>query len=150
VDRTYVDRLRFRPVRDAVRVDDPGTVTNATTTTRTVRVERSPGAARRVGGPVLALAGLAGAAALAVGRRRGLVAPTPAERDRLARDRLEDWLSRGRLPPDATEGPVVETATLADLVDVAADADRRAVYDPERGVVAVVDDETTYLYRPAG
>ena len=33
---------------------------------------------------------------------------------------------------------------------MAVDADRRVVYDPDREVAAVVDGETTYLYRPDG
>jgi hypothetical protein len=147
VDRRFVDRLRLRPDQGAVRVADPGTVENRTARTQTVRVERTRPPAYGVGGPALALASLVGAAALVVARRRGRLAPTALERARLERARLDEWVSTGRVPDETLDRETVEVASLTDLVDVAADADRRVVYDPDRELAVVVDGETVYVAR---
>jgi hypothetical protein len=150
VDRTFVDTLRLRPDGDAFGVRDPGELTNSSATTRTVEVTRTYSSVRRVGGPLAALVGFGSAAGLVVARRRDLLAPSPADLDRLVREEYGEWLSRGSLPasvgPDAED--VVEVAALVDLVDVAVDTDERVLYDPARDLYAVLGERHTYVCRP--
>ncbi len=61
--------------------------------------------------------------------------------------RYVEWISEGTLDViDTDEG--ISVSTVEDLVDVAIDADKRVIYDPERELYAVVDDQTVYYHRP--
>lgn len=82
--------------------------------------------------------------AAVVARRRHDVA---ALERRLERDRFSEWVSRGRIP-DAVDERRVPVDSLADLVDVAIDADRRVVYDTERSLYVLFDDDVAYTYAP--
>lgn len=68
-------------------------------------------------------------------------------RDSLARARFEEWISRGRVPTDIGEH-AVPIDSLAALVDVGIDSSKRVIWDPERDLYAVIDDEIVYRYRP--
>ena len=65
--------------------------------------------------------------------------------DDLQRARYDEWVSEGSLSIPLTSDAVA-MRSLEDLVDVAIDAGRRVVYDPDRGVYAVVDGDTVYRY----
>lgn len=66
---------------------------------------------------------------------------------RLERARFTEWVSHGTVP-GAVDGRIVPIDSLADLVDLAIDADRRVVYDDERELYAVIDDRVAYVYVP--
>lgn len=89
---------------------------------------------------VVALA--AGAGTLVVHRR----GPGPADLGHdLQRARYEAWISTGALPRELT-ADAIPMRSLEDLVDVAIDSDKRVVYDPDRGLYAVVDGDAVYQY----
>ncbi len=67
-------------------------------------------------------------------------------RERLERERFDEWISRGRVPTDAGE-QTVDVASLADLVDVAIDADKRVICDSDRELYVVIDGDVVYRYR---
>ncbi|MFC7177145.1 DUF5305 domain-containing protein [Halosegnis marinus] len=121
---------------------------------RTVPAEAGPLAA--TGGPVLLALGLLGGGALAVGRRRGLVEVSDAERARLAfageRAEFDEWITAAELPDSAVGDPAdhIRVADLEGLVDVAIDTDGRVIEDESRGGFFVVSGDRTYRYdRPA-
>mgnify|MGYP006277099199 CR=1 FL=1 len=142
--RTY--RLGLAADDSVYRVDDPGTVTNATQQSRTVRTRVQPSAVGRLGGPALLLVGLFGLVALGTLRYQGRLALSEGESAYLEyeRDRTEydEWITAARLPPDARDGPTVEVDSLEGLVDIAIDSDRRVIENGTNGreYVAVVDD----------
>jgi hypothetical protein len=70
-------------------------------------------------------------------------------RERIERERFDEWISHGRVPTDVGER-TVDIATLADLVDVAIDAEKRVICDPERELYVVVDGDVVYQYRQRG
>lgn len=150
VDRTFVDTLRLEPDGDAFLVDDPGEITNRTTRTEDVRVDRTYSPLRSLGGPLAVIAGFGGAAVLAFARRQGELALSSPERDRLTHDRYDEWISTGTVPADVTETDerVVEVRELVDLVDVAVDTERRVLFDPERDLYLVPGDRLVYFCRP--
>ncbi|MFB6304248.1 MAG: DUF5305 family protein [Haloferacaceae archaeon] len=111
-------------------------------TRRVRRSEPLPTRTRLAGGvAVLALVGAVGAA---LARRR--VDDPERLRRRLERARFDEWISTGHVPGDPGE-TTVSVSSLADLVDVAIDSNRRVIHDEHRGVYAVLDGETTYEYR---
>ncbi|NHN46907.1 DUF5305 domain-containing protein [Halostella sp. JP-L12] len=95
----------------------------------------------------LALGFLLGAGHAGVVRRRG-VDPRAVER-RLERDRFAEWVSHGEVPDDVADRRVA-IASLADLVDVAIDADRRVVSDRRTERYVVIDGNVAYVYAPDG
>lgn len=76
-------------------------------------------------------------------RRRGVDAET-AERE-LRRQRFGEWISEGQLP-NVIGNHHVPVNSLADLVDIAIDTNRRVVHDSNRQVYAVVDGNVVYYY----
>lgn len=90
------------------------------------------------GGVVLLLAPFAYAFARQLRPRHELL------RRRLARAQFSDWISQGDVRNAMTDRRV-GLDSLGALVDVAVDIDGRIIYDPDRGVYAVFDDEITYL-----
>jgi hypothetical protein len=94
-----------------------------------------------VGG--LALVGLvAGAAAAVLVRNPPSVATTT---DELQRRRYAEWISSGRLPVYAADR-YVEMSTLADLVNVAVDSNRRVIHDGELDAYGIIDEDALYWY----
>jgi hypothetical protein len=65
----------------------------------------------------------------------------------LQRQRYEEWLSAGRIPVYAAD-QYVEMSTLADLVNVGVDSNRRVIHDPEMDAYGIIDEETLYWYAP--
>lgn len=93
--------------------------------------------------------GLAGLGSFAAGslvwfyRRRG---PDPATlRDRLEQARYGEWISSGYLGGDLADRQV-QIRTLADLIDIGIDSDKRTIHDPDRGLYGVIDGEVLYYY----
>lgn len=70
-----------------------------------------------------------------------------ALQERLDRSRFDEWISEGRLdrPPNARDVPV---GSLADLVDIAIDSDKRVIRDPARERYAVLDGRIIYRFDP--
>lgn len=66
---------------------------------------------------------------------------------RFERQRFAEWISRGEVPSEVGDRQIA-IDSLTDLVDVAIDADRRVIYDPDRGLYVVVDDGVAYTYVP--
>lgn len=98
------------------------------------------------------LPGLAGsvASALAIGlwiyRGRG---PGPERiRDRLERARYAEWISAGYLDGNLADRQV-QVRSLADLVDIGIDSDKRAIHDADRGLYGVIDGDVLYYYPTA-
>ncbi|WP_050032776.1 DUF5305 domain-containing protein [Halorubrum halophilum] len=137
---------------DTYTVSEPGTQSDTTERTESVTVERSYGPLRSAGGPLLLLAGLAGAGGLAYARRETDLALTPAEREYLSYrdDRAEfaEWITAIRLPESVHERPEAEASTLRDLVDFAIDNDTGVVEDPTTDAYHAVTDEFVYTYTP--
>ncbi len=139
------------PDRALYRVDGE-TETATFAREETVTVANEPGSAATVGGPLLIVVGLSGAAGLASARRRGALALSPAERAWLGyrddRTDFDEWIARVRLPSGARHLPTGEAESLADLVDVAVDTDAAVLEDPETGVYSVVHDGYRYVFEP--
>lgn len=94
---------------------------------------------------VLALLGLlAGAGAAGCVFRPPSVGSSAEE---LQRRRYEEWLSAGRIPVYAAD-QYVEMSTLADLVNVGVDSNRRVIHDREMDAYGIIDEETLYWYAP--
>jgi len=137
---------------DTYSVSEPGVQSDTTEQTERVTVERSYGALRSAGGPLLLLAGLAGAGGLAYARREVDLELTPAEREFLSyrddRSEFAEWITAIRLPDPVHERPEAEASTLGDLVDFAIDNDTGVVEDPTTGAFHAVTDEFVYTYTP--
>ncbi|WP_123619500.1 DUF5305 domain-containing protein [Halorubrum sp. CSM-61] len=144
--------MTIDPGDDTYTVSEPGVQSDTTERTEPVAVERSYGALRSAGGPLLFLAGLAGAGGLAYARREVDLALSPAEREYLSYrdDRAEfaEWITAIRLPESVHERPEAEASTLRDLVDFAIDSDTGVVEDPATGAYHAVTDEFVYTYAP--
>lgn len=56
-----------------------------------------------------------------------------------------EWITEGSRPDEFPE-PIAAVDTLAGLVDIAIDSDRRVVHDTDWGGFYVLDDAGTYLY----
>lgn len=97
--------------------------------------------------------GVAGLGLLLVGSAGGVWYFRQRDIDRLAlqerldRTRFEEWISEGRLdrPAHARDVPV---ASLADLVDIAIDSNKRVIHDPARERYAVMDGQVIYRFDP--
>lgn len=113
----------------------------------TVPVEHGP--LRSVGSILLLAGSLLGLAALVGARRRGVLVPDE-ERTRVEREReraeFDDWISRGRVPPELLDRSRIEVDSLEDLVDVAIDCDRRVIEDGTN--YYMIDDGLVYVYEP--
>jgi len=98
---------------------------------------------------VLSVGGLGG---LTVAKHQAWLAPTAADRQaietKIERQRLEEWISRGELPTAVDERPRIEVASLAELVDVAIDCNRRVIDRETAAEYVVVDDTVVYGFRP--
>jgi hypothetical protein len=134
------------------RVETPGRVTNATNTTRTVRVQNTFGPLREGGAPLLALLGVVGLGALGFARYRGALALTDAERAyrtyERSRSEFDDWITTARIDPETFDGERIDVGTLDGLVDVAIDSDRRVLEDAATGACYCRIDGLVYRYDP--
>jgi len=133
-------------------VSEPGVQSDTVEQTEPVTVERRYGPLRSLGGPLLFLAGVAGAGGLLYARREVGLALSPAERAYLDyrddRSEFAEWITEIRLPEPAHDRPEAEAATLRDLVDFAIDNDAGVVEDPRTGAYHAVTDEFVYTYVP--
>lgn len=118
----------------------------------TVTRQMTYGPLRSLLGPVLVLAGLSAIAVLAVARFRSYLPVSETERTaaRHSEERREfdDWISRGRVPPEVLERPAVEISSLEDLVDVAVDTEGRVIEDPDANCYYVLTEAESYRYEP--
>ncbi|ELY60354.1 hypothetical protein C491_03630 [Natronococcus amylolyticus DSM 10524] len=154
VDRVDSYELVIEPDDTTYAVEAPAAEERTEERTEEVAVAGSSGGLSSV---VLALLGVGSVAALGVlgtARRKGTLAPSTAELERIndqyEREEFDDWISRGRLPAAVRERSRIEIATLEDLVDVAVDCDRRVLEDERDGRYYVVDDRSMYVYAPEG
>jgi hypothetical protein len=144
-------RLPIESDGDVYRVSaEPRTATFSRTVTE--RVAATPGPLRGVGGPLLLAVGLLAVAALGVLRSRDAIVLSEREREWLAyRDDRADfdaWINTVSLPAGAVGTDVATAASLADLVDLAIDADEPVVHDPESGRYVVFHEGIPITYRP--
>ncbi|MEF8826199.1 MAG: DUF5305 domain-containing protein, partial [Halapricum sp.] len=139
VDTTRSYRLPFTIESDLYRVNDSGPVVDQGERTVTEEISEpvtvSP--VRSYGGPLLALIGLGGIVGLAVGRSRDWFEVSDREREYLTyrshRNEFDEWITEARLPSEriADAEDRIETTSLAGLVDLAIDIDRRVLETPE-------------------
>lgn len=123
-------------------------------TAEAVTVRNPAGFVGGVVAPLLFVGGLAGGGIVVWARREGQLALTDRERTwltyRVDRSEYDDWISRVALPDDAFDREVIEAATLADLVDVAIDADEPVLEDRDVGNYHVLHDGYRYTFeRPS-
>ena len=115
-------------------------------------VEAAYGPLRSTAGPVLTVLGVLGGLALVLGRYRGTLSVSQAEREWLAYRatyrEYEGWISTGHVTDTALPSSRVKLDSLNGLVDVAIDSNRRVIHDKRRGRHLVVVDETAYSYNP--
>jgi len=117
----------------------------------TNRVSRTVEPSRIIlyGGPLAFISGLSGMLALSIARWRGLLTVTDDERARQdfesARDDFAEWISTATIPAEIDRTRIT-TDTLADLVDIAIDSNRRVLEDDGR--YAVITGDILYEYTP--
>ncbi len=70
-----------------------------------------------------------------------------AIRAEIARERYDEWISRGEIPTK-TEKEYIRTDSLEDLVDVAIDSGKRVIHDVDLDAYAVVEGDLVYYYSP--
>ncbi len=89
---------------------------------------------------------------LAAAKHREALAPSAADRQAVAakteRETLDEWISKGALPPTVDERPRIEVASLTELVDVAIDCNRRVIDREDADEYVVVDDTVIYGFEP--
>lgn len=149
VDTTADYSLRIEPGGGTYEVTEPDTGTETVRTTERVTVENEYGPIRSAGAPALLGGSLVGLALLLFGRLTGRLAVSEREREALsfaaARSEFDEWITEGRLP-DGPRKPVVRTASLEGLVDVAIDTNERVVHDTRTDRYVVLDDAATYVF----
>ncbi|MFB6077974.1 MAG: DUF5305 family protein [Halarchaeum sp.] len=118
---------------------------HSTTRTRTVAVPSTRPVPPAVLGGLGALAALAAVCALAWYRAYQPSLDVVAAD--LHRHRYAEWISTGVVPA-TSDDPVVDVATLEDLVDVAIDADSRVIYDPAAGRYVALTPAARYRFTP--
>jgi len=149
VDRTRTYQLPLNSQGSVYRVDDPGAVVASDSRTDQVSVPAEYGPLRLAGGPFLFLLGLAGLSAVGYYHRN---APplTEAERTwydyRQTRAEFDEWITTGRVPEELSGRPVVTTASLSGLVDVAIDTGERVIEDEDRSAYFVPGESQWYRY----
>lgn len=148
--RTVVLDLELQS--DAYTVVERGVGADQRERTEFVAVEREYGPLRTVGGPALLVAGLGLAGGLVAARRRGRIALSDPESERLAylddRAEFDAWIVRMRPPDAAFDRPAATAESLADLVDYAIDTDAGVLEDPRTGAYHVLGDTYRYTYEP--
>jgi len=110
-----------------------------------------PDTLRDYGSVLALLAGVVGAVALVWAERDGRLGVPDHIQSAIAvrreRDTFDEWISTGRIPA-VGDDRVVTVDSLADLVDVAIDSDRRVIEDADSDTFVVLDGPTRYEYRP--
>ena len=148
VTDTRRERLEIEPGNGIYRVET--SVAGEQRHERTESVETTPTPVSAYGPILLVVASLAGIAGLYRARRAGVLELTPVERERLRYERhrsdFEEWISAGSVPADDRD--VVRMASLADLVDVAIDANRRVIEASDHKRYVVIVDDVRYVFEP--
>jgi hypothetical protein len=138
----------------SVNASDPVTAGDRRTERRSETVVVPPGPLERFGGPVALLVGLVGLAGFGMGRYREAFEVSDREREYLSyrsdRSEFDEWITEVRPPTDRIDDATVhvETTSLAGLVDLAIDTDRRVLETEDGGRYLVLDDDVVYSYRP--
>lgn len=147
VNREFVNELRLVRDGDAFVVRDPGEITNTSERTTTVSVPREYSPLRRIGGPLALVLSLGTIIGLVVARRQGELELSVDERAELTHQEYAEWISEGSIPDriELDNPDVILAASLGDLVDIAADTNRRVVYDPDQRQYAVFGRNRTYV-----
>jgi len=65
----------------------------------------------------------------------------------ITRDRHSEWISAGEFPTTG-QHQYIRTETLADLIDIAIDSDRRVIHDLHLDIYGVIDDAEVYYFSP--
>jgi hypothetical protein len=152
--RTYRMPLSIESNTYSVNASDPVTAGDRRTERRSETVVVPPGPLERFGGPVALLVGLVGLAGFGMGRYREAFEVSDREREYLSyrsdRSEFDEWITEVRPPTDRIDDATVhvETTSLAGLVDLAIDTDRRVLETEDGGRYLVLDDDVVYSYRP--
>ncbi|MBO4248790.1 DUF5305 domain-containing protein [Halomicrobium sp. IBSBa] len=153
LERSRTERLTIRPgtATYAVAANTTGRQEEPVRT-ETVSVPVEKNTARIYGGAAFAAFSLLAAAGLVFADRRDRLAVPPetvaALQTERTRDRFDEWISVGRVPEPDDDERVVTVDSLADLVDVAIDSDRRVIEDGDDGRFVVLVDRVRYCYEP--
>lgn len=149
---SFTHRLPVSVNGDTYAVGPAQTSRETMTTTETVTTPREYGPLWSLGGPLLFALGSGGLAALALGRQRGALELSAAERRLLEfrdqRAEFDEWVVSVRLPAAVSERPRADADSLADLVDFAIDTDSGVLEDPDTGTFYAVGDEFLVAYEP--
>jgi len=152
--RTYRMPVSIEGNTYSVNASGPVTAGDRRTEQRSETVVVPPGSLERFGGPAALVGGLIGLVGFAVGRHREAFEVSDREREYLAyrsdRSEFEEWITEVRPPTDRIADATVhvETTSLAGLVDLAIDTDRRVLETGDGDRYLVLDDEVVYSYTP--
>lgn len=151
---SFSRRLTLGIAGGTYSISGPQQSTEAVQRTQTVTVPREYGPTRSIGGPVALLLGLGALAAVAYAARDDRIALDDDERARLAylddRAEFDEWIVSVRLPSDETDRPVAVADSLADLVDLAVDANTSVIEDQSGDRFHVITSEMRYTYAAPG
>lgn len=153
-NRTYTLPLSIE--NDVYRLNDSGVVGNhgSQVARRQVSTPVSHGLLERVGAPVVFVVALACLLALAVGRYQHRFELSADERAYLTfrsdRTEFDEWITEATVPKERLDAAetLVETTTLAGLVDLAIDSDRRVIETADHDRYLVLDGDLLYSYEP--
>jgi hypothetical protein len=152
VNETIQHGLSIQTSGGTYSVSADGPATDSGRQIERTAVTASYGPLRSVGAPALVVLAVVCLAALAVGKVTGWTTVPERERTWVAfqseRQTLDEWITQGTIPPDASADRVVTVDSLEGLVDVAIDSNRRVLEDESRELFAVLLEETTYRYEP--
>ena len=149
---SFTHRLPVSVNGDTYAVGPAETSRETMTTTETLTTPREYGLLWSLGGPLLLVLGSGGLAGLALGRQRGALELSVAERRLLQfrdeRAEFDEWVVSVRLPAELSERPRAEADSLSDLVDFAIDTDSGVLEDPDTGTFYAVGEELLVAYEP--
>lgn len=152
VTQLHQEDVLVRPDGGIYHVETDEPVQQTHEQTRTAERTASYGPLRSYGSVALVLLAVGGLVGVLALRHRETLAPTEAALTALEqhqqRAEFEEWISRGRVPPEAVAGPGIELDSLADLVDVAIDTNNRVIEDARTGVFVVLGDDWYYVTPP--
>ena len=130
---------------------DAAAGTTSERVTESANTPREYGPLASYGGALLFVAALASLALVVGSHLTGSLRPPPDVRRSVATAReraaLDEWITAGSVPPKYRDGPTVAVSSLAGLVDVGIDSNRRVIEDD--GAFYVVDDGVVYAFDPA-
>lgn len=149
INETVTDELTIQPSSQIYEVSGGDAETTPHDRTVVYQEPVEAGLLETVGGPLLVLFGLLGAAAGVKADREGILDLTTHEQAALERAEFEDWVTIGGVPDDPP-GERIRVTSLEGLVDLAADTDARIIQDEHLGHYIVFGDEYHYLYEPLG